>query len=98
MRPNFDRTQYLGACADIDVASDFRDAWPAPATQRYLMKDQAVHANLGLWVYDNPVRVRDQQAAANPACQRDIGARNDRPEPVWQHEQLAIKGCDKAGL
>ena len=98
MRPNLNWPQYLRAGADIDMTADFRDARPIPATQRDLMEDQTVHANPGFRMNDDPVWVRDQQAASNLARQRDIGARNGRPEAVWQHEQLAIKGCDKAGL
>ena len=98
MSSNFDGPQYLRAGADIDMTANFGDARSIPATQRDLMEDQAVHANPGIRMDDDSVWMRDQQAAANLARQRDIGARNDCPKPVWQHEQLAIKDRDKTGL
>lgn len=80
------------------MAANFGNAWTAPATQRDLMKYQTVHADPRIRMDDDPVRVRDQQTAANLARQRDVSARDNRPEPVWQHEQLAITGRDKTGL
>ena len=56
---------------------------------RYLLKDQAVAADLSPRVNDDPVGVRDQQAAADPAVDRDVGAGHRGPEAMPQDHRLA---------
>ena len=60
MGANFDGPQYFCASANIDMTANFRDALLISAAQRDLVEDQAVHANPGIRMYDDPVRVRNQ--------------------------------------
>ena len=50
------------------------------------MEDEAVRADLGIDVDDHPVRVRQEQASADGATQRNVGARDDAPERVPHHD------------
>jgi hypothetical protein len=96
VRPDLDRSQYLGAGSNIDVTADFGDARRIPAAQRDLMKDQAINANPGFGMYDYSVWVRNQQATADLACQRNFGPRNRCPKPMSENQEFAVVNRDRA--
>jgi hypothetical protein len=79
-----DRAQNLGARTNIDMTTDFRRAMLAN-TERYLLEQQAVRADFSVRVDDDAIRMRQQQAAAQLAIQRNIGARHDTPISVPQY-------------
>jgi len=96
MRPNFHRTQNLCTSSNIDMAGDLGNPGRVSASERYLMEDQAVHANLRVRVDNDAVRVRDQQSAADLTRKRDFCTGDDTPEAMTKDENLAIKYAEKS--
>ena len=78
-------SQDARAGADIDVTLNAgQAASPFARSNRDLLHDQTIGADPGLGMNDNTVGMRKHQAAFDPAIQRDLGLRDDRPEPVLQ--------------
>jgi len=57
-----------GQVAHIDVPADTRRARFGSGTNRHLLKEQAVGADLRLRMDDDPVRVREHQPAGDSPC------------------------------
>src|SRR5262249_20148687 len=90
------RAQDLRAGADIDMALDHWDAAQAPRSNRDLLKDQAVYADLGVGVNDDAIGVRDQEPTANLAEERNFGPSDNGPEAMAQHQPFAEQSGDAA--
>jgi hypothetical protein len=89
MRANLNRAQNLCSSTNIDMATYFGHAISVAASKGHLMKYQAIHANLGVWMYDDSVWMRNQQTASNLTCQRDLCSGHDAPKPMAKNEQFA---------
>ncbi len=57
MGANFHRPQNLGTCADVDMALNHGKAFCVPATESYLMEDEAIDTNFCIGVNDDSVWV-----------------------------------------
>jgi hypothetical protein len=79
-----DHPQNLGSRAYVDVATDFRRA-ALPTTQCYLLEQQAIRADFGVRMYDDAIRMRQQQAASQFAIERNVGAGYHAPTSVPQY-------------
>jgi len=74
----------LGAGAYVDVAFESRyTARRLP--DRDLVKQKTIRANLSIGMNHDAVRMRQEQAAAQIAIQRNIGASNQRPPAMSEH-------------
>lgn len=83
------RPQDSGSGADIDVAADLRNATSIACSDSNLLKNQTFHADAGFGMNDDAVRMRDEQAAAYAAGQRDIGAGDHAPKAMAQNKIFA---------
>jgi hypothetical protein len=87
-RPDFNWSQDLGAGANVDVVSDPGNTRSLSVSDRNLLKDQAIHADLSFRMNYDAIGMGNEETAANLACQRDIGAGYGTPEPMAQHQPL----------
>jgi len=78
------RPQDLGSRADVYMTADLGRA-TLTNTQRYLLEQQAIRADLGVRMDDDAIRMRQQQTAAQFAIQRNIGAGDHTPIAVPQY-------------
>jgi hypothetical protein len=85
---NMDGTEDLGASTDIHMSTN---AWHAAVSRADsdLLEDQTVRSDAYISVNDYAIRMREQQSFANPGADRNIGTRNDAPEPMPQDRQLS---------
>jgi hypothetical protein len=83
--------QNFCASPNINVALDHRSTAPAASSDRHLLKDQTVHTNLSIWVNHDTVRVRSKKSTADLAIERNVGASDDTPKSVDEHEPFAKK-------
>ena len=63
-----------------------------------LRLNQAIHADLGIWMNDDPVWVNNAKAPANIAIQRDLGPGHHAPESVAQDKPFTGNERNKAAL
>jgi hypothetical protein len=89
--PDFDVPKHLGARADVNVTSNPWRSRSAAGPDRYLLKYQAIHANLGFGMNNDPIGMRNEQAAADLAVQRNVGAGNDTPKAMAKDHKSTEK-------
>ena len=80
VRPDFNRSQDIGAGSYVDMVSD-----PGTRLQRAnrnLLENQAIYAYLGSWMNYNAIWMGNEKAAADIARKWDVGSGNCTPEPV----------------
>jgi hypothetical protein len=66
------------------MTADFRCA-PVANPKRDLLKQQAIRPDLSFRMYDDAVRMRQQQTAAQFAIERNVGASDYAPTSVSQY-------------
>ncbi len=100
MRTDLYSSKNLRSRANVDVAADFRQfsSGAAAVPDRYLLKYQAVHADPGIRMDDDSVRVRNKQSASDPAVERDIRAGHDRPKTMAQDDDPSVASSDVSRL
>jgi len=82
--------QNLCARADIDMVADYGESLNAAAASKCnLLKYKAVDSDLGARVYDDSVRVRDQEASTDIAIKRNVGSRHDAPKSMAKHDPFS---------
>jgi len=79
-----DRPQNLGARTDVDMTADSGHATVVGADGD-LLEQQAIRADLGVWMDDEAIRMRQQQTASQLAIQRNVGASHHAPASVPQY-------------
>ncbi len=81
---NHHRTQHLGACSDVHMASNpGKPRMAGPSADGHLLKQHAVGAKRSFGVNNNPVRMHHDQAAPQfLTVQRYIRRCHDAPEAV----------------
>jgi hypothetical protein len=80
----------LCASADIDMVADHGQSFNATtASECNLLKYKAIDADPGARVDDDSIRVRDQEASADVAIERNVGSRHDAPKPVAEHDPFS---------
>ena len=84
MMPYGDRPQYLGSRANVHMTADFRYAAVVGA-DGYLLEQQAIWSDSGVRMYDDAIRMGQQQTAAQFAIKRNIGAGDYAPISVSQY-------------
>jgi hypothetical protein len=89
VRANSDRPQYFSPGSDVDVTGNLWGAGSIARSDCDLLKYQTIHANVGVWMYDDSVWMRNQQTASNLTCQRDLCSGHDAPKPMAKNEQFA---------
>jgi hypothetical protein len=82
VRANSDRPQYFSPSSDVDVTGNIWGAGSIARSDCNLLEYQAIHANCGVRMDYDSVRVRYQQAAADLACERNIRPGNDAPKAM----------------
>src|SRR5581483_248692 len=80
--------QQLGSRSDIDVAINNRCTRRAPRANRYLLEDEAIHADFCIRMDYDSIGVWDKQAATDLAKKGNIGTRNRTPKMISQHHEL----------
>jgi len=65
MRTNADPPKNLCPSTDIHMSSNFRNTVFIGGPNCHLLEDQTIHANSGLRMKHNSIRVWDQQTAAD---------------------------------
>lgn len=98
MRSDLDRPQDLGAGSDVDMTANLGNSAAPAAAKCDLVENQAVHPDFCVWMYDDAVRMGDQQPAADLAGQRYLGPGHHAPEAVTQDYELAAKRAKKAAV
>lgn len=79
----------LGTSANINMTAYPRCMAVIARADGYLLEEQTIHADVRAWVNDDAVRVRDGEASADLAVDRNVRAGDDAPEPVSQNGDLA---------
>lgn len=81
MIANRNRTEQFCSRSNIDMASQ---DWHAARSKsdRYLLKKQAVGSNFCIWMDHDAVGMWQKKPAAELAIERNVCARNRRPEPM----------------
>jgi hypothetical protein len=97
MITNLYRPENLRSGSDVHVAANHRNPRPA-ASNRYLLKDQAIHPDPGVRVDYDAVRMRDKQTPSDVRIQLDSGPSDQGPEPVRQNKPFAHAKSDNAPL
>ena len=82
MRPDFDGPQDLGAGTNIDMISDPGNAGAISVADRNLLKDQAIHADLGVRMDHDAVGMWNEKASADVAVQGDVGTGDGTPKSM----------------
>ena len=90
------RPEYPGATADIDVAFQDRHAAATARPNRYLLEQQAVHADDRLGMNYDPIGMWHQKPAPYVAGERDVGARHDAPEAVLEDVETSAQDRERA--
>lgn len=87
----------LGACTYVDVTFD---GWHAAGflANRHLLKDQAIRPDLNIRMNDDAVWMRQEQTTPQFAIQRNIGARDCRPPPMFEYGQSAQPSGAKSSV
>ena len=90
MRANHNGAQNLCARSDVYMT---RDLWHSSIhhTKGNLLKDQAVRPDDHIAMNDHSIGVREQQATADLAANRDVSPGHCAPEAVAKYGQLAPK-------
>jgi hypothetical protein len=78
---NFYRSKDLRSRSDIHVSANHRNA-KAAASNRYLLKDQAIYPDRGVRVDHDPVGVRDEQTPSDARIELDSRPGDQGPETV----------------
>ena len=78
------RPQNLGSRTDIHVTTDIGHA-TVIGTNCDLLEQQAVRSDFSVRMYDDAIRMRQQQTAAQFAIERDVGASDYAPTSVSQY-------------
>jgi hypothetical protein len=84
MVPNRNRPQYLGSRTNVDMTTNLRDAAVVSANGD-LLEQQAIWPDCSIRMYDDAIRVRQQQTAAQFAIERDVGASHYAPTSMSQY-------------
>src|SRR3982750_3755836 len=95
MIANGDAAEQLRARPDINMATDPRHS-VAAVSQRNLLEDQAIDADLAIRMDDDAVGMGNEQPAPDPARERDVRAGRDRPETMPGDRPLARHPPDRA--
>jgi hypothetical protein len=78
---NFYRSKDLRSRSDIHVSANHRNA-KAAASNRYLLKDQAIYPDRGVRVDHDPVGMRDEQTPSDARIELDSRPGDQGPETV----------------
>jgi hypothetical protein len=79
-----DRPQDFGSRANVYMTTDAGHA-TVVGTDRHLLEQQAIRADFSVRMYDDAVRMRQQQTASQFAIERNIGAGHHAPTSVPQY-------------
>ena len=82
VRANFDRSQDLGAGADIDMVANLGQSIAVPGADCNLLEYQAIDSDLGVRMNHDAIGVRNKKAAANLAVERNIGTGHRTPKAM----------------
>lgn len=82
--PYRDRPQYFSSRTNVYMATDFRYA-TVVRTNRYLLEQQTIRPDSSFRMYDDAIRMRQQQTAAQFAIERNVGASYYAPTSVSQY-------------
>ena len=86
MIANGNSAQNLGPSAHVHMFTEARCARAlGTRPQRHLMQQKAIRPDDGVRVNDNPIRMDDEQATANPRIQRDVRTGHNGPESMAQY-------------
>jgi hypothetical protein len=88
MATDRDRPQNFSSRPDVDMTADSGRA-TLTNTERHLLEQQAIRADFSLRMDDDAVRMRQQQATAQLAIQRNVGAGDYAPASVPQYRASA---------
>jgi hypothetical protein len=82
--PYPDRPQYFSARTNVYMATDFRYA-TVVGTNGYLLEQQAIWPDFSFRMYDDAVRMRQQQTASQLAIEGNVSASYYAPTSVSQY-------------
>ena len=82
--PYRDRPQYFSSRTNVYMTTDFRCATVA-STKCYLLEQQTIWPDFSFRMYDDAIRMRQQQTAAQFAIERNVGASYYAPTSVSQY-------------
>jgi hypothetical protein len=91
---DLDRSQYFCPGPNINLGADVGQAWTASASNRDLLKYEAIDADFRGWMYDDAVGVRHQQASPDVAIEGDVGSGHNGPELMAKRGNLAKHASD----
>jgi hypothetical protein len=84
MAPYRDRPQYFSSRTNVDMTANFRCA--AVANSKCdLLEQQTIWPDFSFRMYDDAIRMRQQQTAAEFAIERNVGASYYAPTSVSQY-------------
>jgi hypothetical protein len=78
------RSKDFGSRANVNMTADSRHA-TVIGTDRYLLEQQTIRADFSVRMYDDAVRMRQQQTALQFAIERNVGAGHHAPTSVPQY-------------
>jgi len=84
MVPDRDRPQYFGSRTNVYMTTDFRYA-TVVSTNGYLLEHQTIGPDSSFRMYDDAIRMRQQQTAAQFTIERNIGTGYYAPTSVSQY-------------
>ena len=82
VRANFDRSQNLGAGADIDMVANLGQSIAVPGADCNLLEYQAIDSDLGVRMDHDAIGMRNKKTAANLAVEGNIGTGHRAPKAV----------------
>ena len=84
MMPYRDGPQYFSSRTNVYMTTDIRYA-TVVGTNGYLLKQQTIWPDFSFRMYDDAIRMRQQQTAAQFAIERNVGASDYAPTSVSQY-------------
>jgi hypothetical protein len=93
VRADLNIPKHLGARADVNVTSYTWRSCSIAGPDRYLLKNQAIHANLGFGMNNDPVGMRNEQTTTDLAVQRNIGTGDYAPKTMANHYNPPEHSC-----
>jgi hypothetical protein len=98
MISNVNRSEDFCSPTNIDMSTDSRQSGLTVGPYRHLLGNNAIDANPGRGMDNDPIRMIDQQAPTNVTTERDFGAGHDTPEPVAEDEIFAGQHRKQSGF
>ncbi len=87
---DYNGPENLRAGTDIDMVANHGQSFDAASVSHCnLLKYKTIYSNLGTRMDNDSIWVRNEEASADVAIQRDIGSRDNAPKSMPKHDPFS---------